>query len=94
MNAEPHSTSIPAGNTVIDNDTLAHLVLSSFRYGLGRMTYITGMCADWLIKYWHLMPPAWKRQIHADIERAIDHKYAGWECDVEQWKRVLKLPLE
>lgn len=78
----------------IDERTLSSLLLCSFRYSLGRMSYITGDCADWLTRYWHLMPPAWKRQIHGDIQKAIEQGCAGMDCDIAQWRRVLALPLD
>src|SRR4051794_25946442 len=81
------------GQTTIDNQTLANLLLCSFRYSLGRMTYITSDCADWLTRYWQLMPPAWQKQIHDDIRKAIEQGCAGHDCDVASWRRVLDLPI-
>ncbi|WP_435018428.1 hypothetical protein TA3x_000402 [Tundrisphaera sp. TA3] len=85
---------LSTGETTIDDHTLANLLLCSFRYSLGRMTYITGDCADWLTRYWHLMPSAWKKQIHGDIEKAIERNEAGMTCDIASWRRVLALPLD
>ena len=82
------------GTTKISNETLAHLLLCSFRYSLGRQTYITGSCREWLESYWHLMPRGWQEQIHRDIEHAIEHDLAGHACDVEQWRKVLALPVK
>lgn len=78
----------------IDEQNLAHILLCSFRYSLGRMTYIVSECVEWLECYWHLMPPGWKRQIQGDIRQAIASGHAGHDCDVANWKRVLALPLD
>jgi hypothetical protein len=85
---------IEEGEKSIPAHDLAHLLLCSFRYALGRMTYITGMCADWLETWWHILPPSWQEQIQKDIRQAIASGHAGHACDVAQWKRVLQLPLQ
>lgn len=87
-------TDSPPLTLEIDSFTLSHLLLSSFRYSLGRTTYITSCCAEWLERYWHIVPPAWKVQIHGDIREAIEQGWAGHDCDVASWNRVLVLPLE
>lgn len=87
-------TAFREGETSVDNQTLAHLLLCSFRYSLGRMTYIVSDCVEWLTRYWNLLPSGWKRQIHDDIRKAIEQGRAGHDCDLAQWRRVLSLPLE
>lgn len=77
----------------IDNHTLANLVLCSFRYSLGRMTYITSECKDWLHRFWHILPTNWQEQIHGDIRKAIELGHAGHDCDVKNWESVLELPI-
>lgn len=86
-----NDTNASGDTTIIDNHTLAHLILCSFRYSLGRMTYITSDCESWLKRYWHLLPMGWQLQIHKDIEQAIERGHAGHECDVASWKKVLEL---
>jgi hypothetical protein len=76
----------------IERTVLAHLLLCSFRYCLGRMAPVTGDCADCLTHFWHVMPERWKRQIHIEIRDAIENGWAGHECDVRQWRRVLGSP--
>jgi hypothetical protein len=80
--------------TEIPDRELAHILLNAFRYSLGRMSYITGTTADWLIKYWYLMPTQWRMQIHEDIIAAISRGDAGNKCDIDQWERVLGMPVE
>lgn len=83
-----------ADDTILVNRrTLASALLCAFRYSLGRMTYITGDCAEWLEDYWHIMPEEWRKQIHRDIREAIDNGLAGHQCDVDAWQRVLALPI-
>ena len=62
------------------------MLLCSFRYSLGRMTYIVSDCVKWLTLYWHIMPESWRAQIHEDIRKAMEQDTAGMACDVEQWK--------
>lgn len=78
----------------VDAYSLSSMLLCAFRYSLGRMTYITGDCADWLNRYWEIMPIAWKKQIHDDIRGAIERSQAGHQCDVSNWECVLALPIE
>jgi hypothetical protein len=40
---------------LINIQGLAHLLLCTFRYNLGRRTYFTGICADWLTRYLQLI---------------------------------------
>ena len=41
------------------------MVIAAFRYCLGRMTYISGVCADWLADKWPELPPHSKALISA-----------------------------
>jgi hypothetical protein len=41
----------------------------------------------------HLMPLARQWQIYDDNRKAIELGHAGHECDVQQWRRVLELPV-
>lgn len=70
---------------------LRSMLLCAFRYALGRRTYITSECHDWLVKYWDIMA-IYHKQIHDDIKHAIEHDIAGDKCDVESWKKILALP--
>ncbi len=78
----------------ITTHLLSNLLLCSFRYALGRRTYITSDCAAWLTQWWHILPRQWQEQIHDDIRQAIERNAAGHACDIEQWKRVLALPIK
>ena len=72
-------------------------------YCLGRQTYITGMCADWLEEVWSSLPERAQYLIQRDVERAftdddmVRHiadeicKPLGGDEDRAQWERVRKL---
>lgn len=66
------------------------MLLSAFRYSLGRKTYMSGVCVEWLEKYWDRMPKQYKEQIRNDIAHAIKHGLAGSDCDVAEWKKLLE----
>ena len=65
-----------------------------FRYSLGRRTYVTSDCKEWLTQYWDLLQAWQQKQIHDDINDAIGRGNAGDKCDEESWKLVLKLKVK
>jgi len=67
------------------------MLLSAFRYSLGRETYMSGVCAEWLAKYWNILPYNYKEQVHFDIKHAVEHGLAGSDCDIREWVKLLKL---
>jgi len=78
------------------------MAVAAVRYSLGRMTYITNVCADWLITEWHNLPEEARQSIQRDVESAFreddearkrgDHfRPLGWDCDRYAWAKVRKL---
>lgn len=78
------------------------MVLAAFRYCLGRMTYIAGVCADWLVDKWPELPPRSKALIRTELDRAFvqddedratgaSFKALGWDCDRAAWEKVRAL---
>lgn len=78
------------------------MVVAAFRYCLGRMTYISGACADWIIARWPDFPPEAQQLIRRELEeafkcdseeRAMGEKYRtlGWDCDRREWEKVRAL---
>jgi hypothetical protein len=69
----------------ISNYNLNMLAISSFRYALGRMTYIVGETADFLNSYKDQLTPNTKALIIREIEEA---KGLGMKIDEEDWLRL------
>lgn len=80
------------------------MALAAFRYCLGRMTYIVGDCADWIVSVWDELPPNIKQLIRRELEEAFKRddeeraegdqfKTLGHDCDRSEWGRVRKLYL-
>ena len=78
------------------------MVISAFRYCLGRMTYISGVCADWLVDKWPELPPHSRALIRTELDRAFaqddedrasgtSFKALGWDCDRATWEKVRAL---
>ena len=65
------------------------VLISAFRYALGRRTYITGDTADLLIEHKNNIRSDWQNLIVREINTAIAGGYAGAPVDVDQWIRVL-----
>ena len=78
------------------------MVLAALRYCLGRMTYIAGVCADWLVDKWPELPPHSRALIRTELDRAFaqddedratgaSFKALGWDCDRKEWEKVRAL---
>ena len=78
------------------------MVIAAFRYCLGRLTYISGVCADWLVDKWPELPPHSRALIRTELDRAFerddearergdDYKPLGWDCDRAAWEKVRAL---
>ncbi len=66
------------------------MVIAAFRYCLGRRTYIVSSCTDWLIYYWPKFDDNTKKIIVGEIQEALDKGYAGDQCDIQSWLKVLE----
>lgn len=87
-----------SGNTAFDD----RVAIWAVRYCLGRMTYVSGECADWLVRHWPRLSDDTKRAIQRDIDEAFiaddkarasgqHYKPLGWDCDRREWERVRAL---
>lgn len=76
------------------------MATAAVRYCLGRMSYIVGDCADWLIQQWPNIQPSARVIIERDIREAVtrddesrqdgrEHHPLGMDMDRAQWLRVL-----
>jgi len=70
---------------------LDEMILYAFRYCLGRSSYAVGICIEYLIDNWDKISKKNKALIHKEINQAIADNDAGWGCDIEAWKKILKL---
>lgn len=76
------------------------MVIAAFRYCLGRMTYVVGECADWIIEQWPNFSERSKIIIRRELEEAFQrddqerernagsYRTLGHDCDRQQWERV------
>ena len=69
------------------------ILISAFRYALGRATYLPSIIIDELIINWDCLSEFDKKQIQDDIRHAIAHNMCGWDCDIDGWKRILDLKI-
>lgn len=78
-------------SVTIDTQEFEVLLLESFRYCLGRMTYAVGDCVERLEKHWLIIQPYFQTQIQNDIRRSINLGCAGMPMDVMEWEKILQL---
>ena len=78
------------------------MAIAAFRYCAGRMTYISGACAEWVEQKWQEFPPNVQSLIRKELEelfrrddedRAMNEpfKALGWDCDRAAWEKVRAL---
>lgn len=76
--------------TAIDLTTLNVLTVCSFRYALGRRTYIVNDIASFIINNIKQMQNRTLRLVVREILEAIDHDRLGDDCDKRDWQNVLQ----
>jgi len=78
------------------------MAIAAARYCLGRRTYITSDCSEWLIAQWPNIKPSARAVIQRDIEdefkrdddaraNGAAYKPLGWDCDRAVWQKVREL---
>lgn len=72
----------------IRDNQLENLLVYSFRYALGRMTYEVNDVATAIIKHKDVLHPHTRELIKKEIREAVENGEAGMECDVEEWSNV------
>lgn len=79
-------------NTGLNFEELQDLAYCSFRYALGRKTYITFTISNLLIKMYKqkLLSNRTRIGIIKELKDAINKNQAGMEIDKEQWLNLLK----
>jgi len=71
-----------------------NIIMYSFRYCLGRKTSAVSEMADYLFDNWDKLRPFTQNQMQEEIKYAIKRGYAGMDCDVIEWKKILDLKVK
>jgi len=70
---------------IVNEDVL----LSAFRYALGRQTYIVNSIVKNILNNWNDISDKLKNLMKREIQEAIDTNEAGMDCDVKEWRKIL-----
>ena len=65
-------------------------LVASFRYALGRQTYIVSEVVENILKNWEFLSLKFKTKIKEEIQEAIKNNNAGSDIDIEQWNMILE----
>lgn len=65
------------------------IVYYGFKYCLGRMTYVTSMMSEYLVRNWKRLSEDIQNKILDDIHAADEDDDLGWDCDKESWINVV-----
>jgi len=74
----------------IEFDDPKIILISAFRYALGRSSYITKVVSDEIIKNWNYLEDYDKKQIIMEIKCADN---LGMHCDITFWNKILELEI-
>jgi len=72
----------------MNNKELNDLMVCSFRYAMGRRTYIASTISDILIKHKEELSTQSKESILRDIQRALNANNYGMDMDKEVWVKL------
>lgn len=67
-------------------------LVASFRYALGRQTYIVSEVVENIMANWQILSQNTKDKIKEEIEEASKNNSIGHEMDKEQWNKIIELP--
>lgn len=83
----------PQSELELDPNNTNHYIImfSSFRYCLGRQTYVVSTMVSTLKHNWEKLHPTQKEMFKKEINEAIADNRAGSKYDVEEWEQILKL---
>lgn len=71
-----------------NKNDLSAMLVSAERYALGRQTYIVDWTCSFIEKNKHLLRESDKLVMIRDIKQCKDY---GWDCDKENWLKLLKI---
>jgi hypothetical protein len=66
-------------------------LLTSFRYALGRQTYIVSEVVENILANWKILSLNAKDKMKEEIKEAIKNNNIGHEIDREQWNKIAVL---
>jgi len=69
-------------------------LVASFRYALGRKTYIVSEIVENILKNWKFLSLKFKTKIKEEIQEAIKNNNAGSDIDIEQWNMIINRDME
>jgi prephenate dehydrogenase len=73
-----------------DNNDIRELLVFSFRYALGRMSFAPQIVRDIVTNNKHLLSEHDKYLMVSDIKDAIEYGRAGMGCDIATWEGLIK----
>lgn len=66
-------------------------LLASFRYALGRQTYIVPEVVENILANWQVLSQNAKDTIKAEIKETIENSIIGHDLDKESWNKIIEL---
>ncbi len=70
---------------------LSPIAFYAFRYALGRKTYAVFEVVDFIVGSWNMIEEKERQAMQREIGDAIRYNQAGFDTDIDQWERILKL---
>lgn len=66
------------------------MATAAHRYSLGRMSYMVGVCIEWLDLNWPNFDEQTRMVILRDTKEAIEQDVAGMDFDKKAWMEFVK----
>lgn len=82
----------PVGVQLIQTTEQREVLIYSFRYALGRMTYATMTMQHVITHAWPHLNDGTRALIKREIRQAEEDNMIGMECDRRGWLKLLELP--
>lgn len=76
----------------MENDDDRLILISAFRYALGRMTYMPSVICAEIKRQWPYLSEGDKALFQREVKEAIDRDLAGMDIDQRVWAELLELP--
>ncbi|MEA3386968.1 MAG: hypothetical protein U9Q66_00825 [Patescibacteria group bacterium] len=66
-------------------------LLASFRYALGRQTYIVSEVVENILSNWQILSQNAKDKIKTEIKEAMENNSIGHDIDKQSWSKIIEL---